>query len=96
MRVAFSDEMSGAIRSFMPMIETLARRYEYGQGFGDRFTVEFDDLVQEGMIAAAEAIQGGHPVSKLTVEHSMIDWRRHCAYLQGQGASVELTEDVEE
>ena len=69
-----------AVASYQDHVEFLARKYV---GLGD---AEFDDLRQEGMIAAWQALTRGLRPSTEVIEGRMIDWVRFLRRLKANDA----------
>lgn len=63
--------LNEAVAAYLPLVESLARQHVGIQG------VEYDDLVQEGLIAVWLTLEAdGHP-SAVIVRNRMIDWIRY-------------------
>lgn len=65
---------SEAVAEWWPMVEAQARRF---QGIGN---TEFDDLVQEGAIAAWQELEAGRKPSVAAVQNAMRDFIRYWSH----------------
>ena len=68
------QEVEEALANMWPLFEWYARRH---QGIGG---AEFDDLVQEGAIAAWWSLELGHTPSELVITRAMKDWIRFISH----------------
>lgn len=71
---------SSDVAAYQDHVEALARRYT-----GLR-NAEFDDLVQEGMIAVWQTLKRGLRPSTLVIEGRMLSWLRYLYRLQRNDA----------
>lgn len=60
--------MNGEVAAYGDLVESLARKFVGRNG------AEFDDLVQEGLISAWQALCRGVTPSPLVIEYRMRDW----------------------
>jgi DNA-directed RNA polymerase specialized sigma24 family protein len=55
---------------------------------------EYDDLVQEGLIAVWQTLERGLDPSQEFIEHRMFDWMRTIARQTGRSLVLSLDEDL--
>lgn len=77
MQVAVTSEQ---VAAYLPWVERIARRYV---GIA---RAEFDDLVQEGLIAVWQSFARGLKPGHTVVDGRMVDWVRYCRRLDNNDA----------
>jgi DNA-directed RNA polymerase specialized sigma24 family protein len=80
--------MDERIRAYLPLIESLARKFVGRNG------AEYDDLVQEGMVMVWQTLERGITPAVALIEARMHDWARLLGTQtgRGRGASGEAIE----
>ena len=85
-----SADLSTEVGAYQEMVEAHARRFTRLQDMQN----EYDDFVQEGLIAVWEALLRGYRPSNEVVTNAMRDHAKHVRR-KGLGGFEELTEDLE-
>lgn len=67
------------VRRWWPVVETHARRFSNLKG-SHAYLVEFDDLVQEGIIAVWLTLEKGGRITNEIITNAMRDWVRHVTH----------------
>jgi DNA-directed RNA polymerase specialized sigma24 family protein len=86
--------MSAEVAAYRGLCETLAARI-VRPGSMSRTGVEYDDLVQEGLIKVWKALEEGREVSAAVVSGAMLDYNRRMGR-EKRGGSAEIVHYEEE